>query len=87
MIHTVTLNTDGPQTREEVFDHIKAYTILRGVEPAFMEVPMATYRAWTQWSDDAKGRAAGQPDPITMDAVPKELFGLRVCVADRYKMY
>lgn len=84
---TITLDTDGPKTREEVFDAIKAYAIIRGAEPQFMDVPMATYRAWTEWSDDAKGRIAGGPDPITMDRVSERLFGLRISITDRYKMY
>lgn len=84
--HTIVLDTRGPQTREEFWDAVKAFTILRGSEPTAIEVPMATYRVWAKWSPDEKGSDAANAPP-TMAAVPEMFGGMRLSITSQFRMY
>jgi len=85
--HTIVLDTRGPQTREEFWDAVKAYSILRGGSaPSSMEVPMATYVTWTQWSANEKG-SADQDAPPTMAALPETFGGLNLTIGPKFRMY
>lgn len=81
---TVTLNSQGPQTRAEVFDTLKAAHIILGRDPVEMTVPLSTYMAWSRWDANEKGRTRGAPDPLPADHVPEQLFGVSVRVGHRF---
>lgn len=83
--HTVVIDTRGPQTRVEMCDAMKAFYVLTGREPVAIEVPLGTYRAWTEWSADEKGSDL-QAGPPHMDAVPEHWFGLRLSIGPEFRM-
>jgi hypothetical protein len=76
MKHTLVLDTDGPQTRDELCDAIKAFHILHGNPPTSMQVPMKTYIEWCMWGSEL----------CKVDEVPELFFGLRLSIADRFSM-
>lgn len=89
---TVTLDSDGPQTRDEVFDSFKAFKILTDRDCKSMSVPLATYMAWTKWSADEKGikekDADTDRDPFPVGRIPEKVFGdVRISVAAKFTMY
>lgn len=81
----VTLDVRGPQTRVEMCDAMKAFYVLTGRKPVEIVVPLATYRAWTEWSADEKGSAL-QAGPPNMEAVPEYWFGLRFSIGPTFRM-
>lgn len=84
--HTIVLDTRGPQTREEFWDAVKAFTILRGSEPTAIEVPMDTYRLWAEWLPD-ESKAHDQMAPPTMAGVPEIIAGMRLSITSQFRMY
>ena len=45
---TLTLRPSGPENREEFFDALKAFLIVRGYEAMSMSMPPALYKRWVQ---------------------------------------
>ncbi len=89
MKHTIVIDEEGPQTRDELCDIIKAYTILTSCKPVALYVPLSTYQNWTQWPANEKGceKAAGEPDPLpNMTAVPPKIMGLSIYIASAFRM-
>lgn len=82
---SVTLDTDGPQTREDLCDALKAYIVLTGREARFIYVPLSTYKKWTEWSADEKGTHE-QSGPPNMDAVPKQFMGCTLYIGEKFSL-
>lgn len=45
---TLTLRPSGPENRDEFFDALKAFFIVRGYEAMSMSMPPALYNRWVQ---------------------------------------
>lgn len=84
--HTVTLDTDGPQTREELCDAIKAHVILLGYEPKSLYLPLATYMNWTRWPADEQGVADGAKPVFPADEIPEKIMGMNLYIANKFRM-
>lgn len=52
---TVTLNSKGPSTRQELIDAIQAFAMLKGECVTSIVVPQALYDRWMKWAGDEKG--------------------------------
>lgn len=84
--HAITLDTDGLQTREELCDAMKAFTILCGLEPTSVFIPLRTYQAWTRWSKDEQGVAEDAAPVFPADEIPEKIMNMRLYIANQFRM-
>lgn len=82
----IALDTDGPQTRQELCDTIKAYTILMSYPPRSIYVPLKTYQVWAWWPKDEQGAADASPPFLSADEIPEKIMGINLYVANQFRM-
>lgn len=81
-----TIDTDGPQTRAELCDAMKAYHALTTLTPRSIYIPMKTYIAWTKWTKDEQGVEDKDVPPFTMAGVPSQVMGMYLYIANEFRM-